>query len=310
MSSANVLDNIHRCLATNGQVIADPGASGTFNLADCPYGGVATIASGTRKLPDNMPLGTIFDVYATGAVTITNAAGTTVKVLASGEVGRFEAITTTAWVGQILTTGAAAGGSQTMAADKVSFTSSSTDASDVNGALSVLLSALTGSPVVWAGAPLSSFREVDSSGDVGNAAANGGVLDSATTPIYLGDAVEAQAIQWASSNSDIIACQVTLPPNFDGTQNATIELLVQSAGTADAPSFTVLTNWNGGAQVTDTAAGTAVSTKQTITATIAAADITGAPMSLSLQLVPGTHATDAWTLYGVRVKGGGADLNV
>lgn len=152
---------------------------------------------------------------------------------------------------------------------------------------------------------LGSFREVDSSGDVGAiavASGNGGQLASDTTPILLGDAAEALCIQWAGGNSDIVAVAVGLPPDLDDTADALLDILVQAAGTTNAPSFSVLSNWDGGTQVTDTAAGSASASKQTITATIAAADIPASPVALSFQLVPGTHGTDAWTVYGVRLR--------
>lgn len=99
MSSHRLPDDFNRFLATSGNVVADPGSNGTFDLTACPMFGMATIASGTRKLPDNMPLGTKFYVYATGSVTITNAAGTTVLVLAAEQIGEFTAKTSTTWVG-------------------------------------------------------------------------------------------------------------------------------------------------------------------------------------------------------------------
>lgn len=152
------------------------------------------------------------------------------------------------------------------------------------------------------GVPLTSFREVDANGDVGAITANGGVLASDTTPILLGDANEAMAIQWASSNSDPLAVGLALPPDFDGTSDCYVDLYVQSAGTDDAPSFTVETSWDGGAKVSDTATGSASADKQVITATILAADVVDAPFSLTLGLTPGAHTTDAWTLYGVRLR--------
>jgi hypothetical protein len=150
--------------------------------------------------------------------------------------------------------------------------------------------------------------EVDSNGDVGAiavASGNGGKLASDTTPILKGEATtEAICLEWASSNSDIVAGAVGLPPDMDDTADAFIDLFVKSAGTANDVAFTVLTTWDNGTQVSDAAAaaGGTFTDYHTITATVAAADIPATPRALSFQLVPGAHTTDAWTLYGARLR--------
>lgn len=65
-----------------------------------------TLGAGTYKLPDNQKLGVTVNVYATGAVTITNAAGAVVATLASGDVAKCEATTSTTWVANISKTNA------------------------------------------------------------------------------------------------------------------------------------------------------------------------------------------------------------
>ena len=150
---------------------------------------------------------------------------------------------------------------------------------------------------------LHQFREVDANGDVANIAANGGILASDTTPILRGDAAETTEISWATGNADPISTQITLPNDFDGTANATLDLWVYS-GSTNAASFTVETGWDGGALVSDTADDT--STKSAIahkiTATIAAADVPDAPSYLTIALTPPTHATDAIQLLGARLN--------
>lgn len=148
---------------------------------------------------------------------------------------------------------------------------------------------------------LPQFREVDSGGDVGNITANGGVLASDTTPIYRADANESAELAWEASNSDIVATDISLPKDFDGTANATLELLVAS-GATNAATFTVNTSWDGGTQVVDTATdGAASATFHSVTATIAAADIPDAPTCVTIQLVPAAHTTDAILLKAVRL---------
>lgn len=151
---------------------------------------------------------------------------------------------------------------------------------------------------------LQDFREVDANGDVGAIAANGGVLASDTTPILRADANESEEISWATGDEDPIQRSVTLPSNFDGTADATLELYVYS-GTTDAATFTVETSWDGGTKVTDTATDASpAATVHKITATIAAADIPDAAARLTLHLAPAAHATDAIQLVGARLLWG------
>src|SRR4051812_37744030 len=106
---------------------------------------------------------------------------------------------------------------------------------------------------------LNDFREA-TTGDVGNVVANGGLLASDTTPTLTGASTGiSQRITWAAANVDQILTQKSLPENFDGRDDVLVELWVSSGGTTDLSSFSVLTSWDGGATVTDTATDTAAS---------------------------------------------------
>lgn len=151
---------------------------------------------------------------------------------------------------------------------------------------------------------LNDFREVDANSDVSNIAANGGLLASDTTPILRGNAAETQEVAWAASNSDIIATQIRLPSNFDGTQDVWVELDVLGAGVTDPATFTVETGWDGGTLVSDSASDSATKaiTVHRITAVIAAADIPDNAKNLTLVLTLGAHTTDVVMLQGVAVS--------
>lgn len=159
----------------------------------------------------------------------------------------------------------------------------------------------TGSGFV--GVSLQSLREVTSAGDVGNAAAIGGILASDTTPIARADANGSHELSWATTNVDQVGVEIPLPPDLDDTQNVTLALQVYS-GTTDAATFSVRTSWDGGAEVTDSAddSGTKSATRHEITATIAAADIPADPKTVSLRLIPPAHATNAIQLCGVQLR--------
>lgn len=155
----------------------------------------------------------------------------------------------------------------------------------------------------FVGVSLQSLREVSSAGDVGNAAAIGGILASDTTPIARADANGSHELSWAAANVDQVGCEIALPPDLDDTQNVTLALQVYS-GSTDAATFSVRTSWDGGAEVTDSAddSGTKSATRHEITATIAAADVPAGPKTVSLRLIPPTHATNAIQLCGVQLR--------
>jgi len=148
-----------------------------------------------------------------------------------------------------------------------------------------------------------SFREVSAVGDVGNIAANGGVLASDTTPIMLGDNNNSAEIQWATGNVDPIGTSFMLPSDFDDTADAQLDLIVYS-GSTDAATFSVATNWNGGAEVTDSAddSATKSATAHKITVTIATADIPAGSNRVTIRLTPGTHATNTISILGARLN--------
>ncbi len=141
-------------------------------------------------------------------------------------------------------------------------------------------------------------------GDVGAIAANGGLLASDTTPALsgTGTTVSQQAL-WAASNVDQILWDVPLPEDFDGRDDAFVDLLVASGGTANVASFTVTSSFDGGADVTDTATDPAASTTyHWITATIAAADIPDTAGSVSIAITPAAHGTDTVAVKAARLR--------
>lgn len=158
------------------------------------------------------------------------------------------------------------------------------------------------------GIELSSFREVTTAGAVGDATANGGLLASNSTPVFgVESTTEAWAIIWAAGNSDIIQTSVPLPDDFDGREDALLELEVLTdntgGGSIEAGTFSVLTSWNNAAQVTDTATdSTPATTVHTVTARVSAADIPDNARFVNIQLVLGTHANDPVHLLAARLK--------
>jgi hypothetical protein len=152
------------------------------------------------------------------------------------------------------------------------------------------------------GLPLVNFREA-TAGDVGAIAAAGGLLASDSTPVLSGTgATVSQQVSWVATNVDQILIDVPLPEDFDGRDNAVLELFV-SSGTTNPASFTVATSWDGGANVSDTATDPAASaTTHKISAVIDKADIPDKPSFVSIALTPAAHGTDPIVLKAARLR--------
>jgi hypothetical protein len=278
--------------------ITDPGPGGTFNL-NGRWGGVATIASGFRKLPGNVPLGIVVYVYATGSVTIRNQANAVMANIEAGQICEFVATSTT-WVA----TKKAVGGTPLDAGDvefRIDEISAITSEITVQSAM-VGLFQNAGVQVI--DVPLTALREVSTMA-VGNIAANGGLLASDTTPILgpiNGATAGCQRIQWASSNNDVVMFQVSLPANMYVDGDITLSARIASGGTTNAVGFTV-TSYFGetGAAVTDTTGTNQTTTYSMVTATIAAADVVAASV-LTVSLTPAAHTTDTLNLTGLSLS--------
>jgi hypothetical protein len=143
--------------------------------------------------------------------------------------------------------------------------------------------------------PLQSFREV-SSGVVGNAAANGGVLASDTTPILtsINAATDGcQIIKWAASNNDVIAVSIPLPPDLDDAAAVVVHCRIVSAGTTDAVGFTVSGWFNEGDTKVDATSGTnQTTTWSEVTASFGASDVPAGAQTMTIFLTPVAHTTD------------------
>ncbi len=147
--------------------------------------------------------------------------------------------------------------------------------------------------------PLNTFRETTNF-DVGDIAANGGILASDTTPVL--DAINAatdgcQRILWASSDVTQIVFQTSLPPDFDTSANLVLHTRIVSGGTANAVGFTVDSFFNeGDSKVTDTSGTNQTTTYTEVTTTIALADIPSGAQTVTIGLTPVSHGTDTLAL--------------
>ena len=156
--------------------------------------------------------------------------------------------------------------------------------------------------------PLGDFREVTSAGAVGNTAANGGILDSATTPVHGAEATsESWSLTWAAGNSDIVQQQQSLPDDFEGRCSVYIDLLVKTdnagGGGIEAASFTANLTFDDGTQIAVTVTDSAPSTTaHLVSARIDPRSLPANAYSVNVQLVPGTHANDPIKLLSARLR--------
>lgn len=161
------------------------------------------------------------------------------------------------------------------------------------------------------GIPLNTWREATTF-DVGNIAANGGVLASDSTPIL--EAINAgtdgcQRIHWAATNVDQVVTSIPLPPDLDVTADLVLHTRIAAAATNDAVGFTVDTFFNeGDTKVTDTSETNQTATYAEKITTIAAADIPAGAQTITIGLTPVAHGTDAmyltatWLEYTAALK--------
>jgi hypothetical protein len=144
--------------------------------------------------------------------------------------------------------------------------------------------------------PLANFKETTNF-DVGNIAANGGVLASDSTPIL--EAINAatdgcQRFNWAATNVDQVTVQAILPPDIDVTADIVFHCRIASEGTTDAVGFTV--DWfinEGDTKVVDTTTTNQTATYAEKIATLGNADIDAGAQTITIGLTPVAHGTDA-----------------
>lgn len=207
----------HQWMGKN-HTIQDPGTGNTFAQNGLAYG-LASVGAGTYKLPDD---GLPQYVQATGAVTVTSVAGTTVATLVSGQVELFIPLSSTTWTAS----GVAAG---TSIADSGAYT----DATEVETALQRLMRDTQEVHVDLAcaldadGDPLAKWAD--------NASPNPGFTLANS---------EAFGIRWnnnATQNQPILL-SAWIPRSFDGTDSVLTCHVVASkigATVGDATTFTI-----------------------------------------------------------------------
>jgi hypothetical protein len=181
-------------------------------------------------------------------------------------------------------------------ADLGSFTVKTNTEEQVQEIYQHLLSAVGGYVTI----PLSAWRVVSATGDVGDIAAIGGVLASDTAPIFEAVATSnEQAIRWVATGVEPIGVSIALPRDFDDTADATLDLEI-SSGATNAATMGCASAWSAGAagtEVSDSTVDVASATPHRLSITIAAADIPAGARRATFRLTPPAHAADAISLH-------------
>lgn len=152
--------------------------------------------------------------------------------------------------------------------------------------------------------PLADAREI-ATNDIINAAGNGGLLASDTTPILKrenGATDKKLYVEWAASNSDEIVWDFPYPPDLDDAANVEVHLLALMNGATDTPVIAV--SYFEGIGDTNAGGNTAALSDSLaeLTVAIAAANVGAAPSGASVGLVPGAHTTDKVQLLGAWIE--------
>jgi hypothetical protein len=274
MSAHNATKDLYKEIASGRNYLSDVSSSTTLNLQGRQSATVNVTATCTVTLPSVPAAGVEVFIRSSGTPTVTIAD-------ASGTIGTF--------VGTSGTTIA-----QCVSTDEDSW------AVEVLGVSTEDTLADTTLGTGFIDIPLVNWRLITSN-DITNAAGNGGVLGTDTTPAleYVnGDTQSTFRLLWAAGGQQVIAMQVMLPPDLDDTQPIVFHAAALMSGT-DAPvlsldSYFYGVSGDGGTKVEDDTTAVADATSE-VTATIAASDVIAG--TLTIELTPGAHAADTLAVF-------------
>lgn len=149
--------------------------------------------------------------------------------------------------------------------------------------------------------PLVNWRAI-SGDDIQNLVAHGGLLAKDSAPILEytnGDTDSAFRIRWAATVVTPIAMQVVLPTDLDDVQSMTITLRAAMAGATDTPVIDLDSYFNqGDTKVSDASAAITGVTAADYAITVGSADVPPSSRTLTMELTPAAHGTDALYVYG------------
>lgn len=145
--------------------------------------------------------------------------------------------------------------------------------------------------------PLSTWRLIATNDIPASGSADGGTISKDTAPLLErinGATDKGLRIKWAAAGVVGITNQFAYPPDLDDTAAVTVNLLYYKGSNTDS-AMTAAVNYFEGIGDTNAGGNTAALTGTTATkvaVTIAASDVGTYPNVASVEIVPGTHASD------------------
>lgn len=155
--------------------------------------------------------------------------------------------------------------------------------------------------------PLAQARLIASNDIAAKNAADGGIVSLDTAPTFkrINAATDKNSrISWAAAGVVPIQWSFSYPVDLDDTAPVVVHLLMGKDANTDTAAVVGVAYFEG---VGDTNAGgntaaLAVSTVADYTVTIAASDIGAYPNTATVELIPGTHGSDAEYLYAAWIE--------
>ncbi len=153
--------------------------------------------------------------------------------------------------------------------------------------------------------PLTSLRLLQADGSVGNIIQNGGLLANDTTPNLARNANGAFYLGFAASNVNKLAFVHAVPPDMDTTAgNLTYTITTKGSGTADTFGANITICVDGGAPISAVGNGTGANTalQNSNVSFVASGNIANGAKTISGNLTPAAHGTDAILIFGLSVS--------
>ena len=168
----------------------------------------------------------------------------------------------------------------------------------------------------WAPVPFAAMRQVGTNDFTGTtsigAAGSAGIAITSILHKHSLPALEftnadtdsAIRLAWAANSSIAVAFQVPLPPHLDPSEDLTVKFYGSMAGTTDSVVVASDAFFDvGDTKVEDNSGTVTTVTNALYTITIASADIPIGARTMSVELTPGAHTTDAMYMYSCWVEG-------
>lgn len=144
--------------------------------------------------------------------------------------------------------------------------------------------------------PLAEVFETDATNITPITNATGPKRDSAN-----GDTDSQIVITWIASNSDAIIFTTSVPPHVGAGDNATIYMRIKAGGSTDTPTLAADLYVNEGDTKVEFTSAAVSDAYQDLSVHIGGSNMPSNPRTLTCEITPGAHTTDALILSAIWV---------